>query len=215
MITRRKRIRLLQLGWLVAGALGILLLAGGFQSPAEKVAVVDIPKLVDQSEFGKGNQQTRLVMRTAREKVLEFIDTNRVLTLEQAQKIRDLGLKTVPTAEESAGLETVKAEVIASNKKWQELSTRASLTPEERTLIEEYARRSQTMADVEKRWFQEFSTEMETWDNKQNVAAIEKARGAIAEAAKAQGFGLVFEVSVAPYGANDLTAAALQAMNGK
>jgi len=154
-------------------------------------------------------------MRTAREKVLEFIDTNRVLTLEQAQKIRDLGLKTVPTAEESAGLETVKAEVIASNKKWQELSTRASLTPEERTLIEEYARRSQTMADVEKRWFQEFSTEMETWDNKQNVAAIEKARGAIAEAAKAQGFGLVFEVSVAPYGANDLTAAALQAMNGK
>ena len=215
MIKRRNRVRLLQLGWVVAGALGILMVAGGFQSPADKVAVVDIPKMVDQSDFGKGNQATRLDMRTAREQVLQFIDTNRVLTLEQAQKLRDLGLKTAPTAEEKAQLETVKADIIAANKKWQELSTRASLTPEERTLIEEYARRSQTMADTEKRWFQEFSNEMETWDNKQNVAALEKARAAISVAAKAQGFGLVFEVSVAPYGANDLTAAALQAMNGK
>ncbi len=215
MLRRRNRIRFLQLGWVAAAALGILMVAGGFQSPSDKVAVVDIPQLVDQSDFGKGNQQTRQAMKAAREQILEFIDTNRVLTLEQAQKIKDLSLKTAPTPEEKAQLETVKAEVNVANKKWQELSTRASLTPEERTMIEEYARRSQTMTEVEKRWFQEFSTEMETWDNKQNVAGLEKARTAISAAAKAQGFGLVFEVSVAPYGANDLTAAALQAMNGK
>ena len=187
----------------------------GFQGGSEKSAVVDVQKVVEQSEFGKQNQVTFNEMKTGREAVLEFIDTYRVLTADQAQKIRDLSLKVGITAPEKAELERVKADVIAADKKSKELSQKSNLTPEERTLIEDYARRSQAMEATAQRWFREFTTEMQTWADKQKLASVDKARVAIQEVGKAGAYSIVFEVGVAPYGANDITDSALKAMNAK
>lgn len=187
----------------------------GFQGATEKTAVVDVQRVVEQSEFGKQNQVTFNEMKTGREAVLEFIDTYRVLTADQAQKIRDLSLKAGITAPEKAELERVKADVIAADKKSKELSQKTNLTPEERTLIEDYARRSQAMEATAQRWFREFTTEMQTWADKQKLASVDKARVAIQEVGKAGAYSIVFEVGVAPYGANDITDAALKAMNAK
>jgi Skp family chaperone for outer membrane proteins len=210
-----RNIRFLQLGWVLACAVIGVSMAGGFQDKTDKIGVVDISKVVEQSDFGKANQDTFNKMKTAREGLLEFIDTYRVLTNEQAQRMRDLTLKPNPTKEESAELERIKAEVVAASKRSNELATKPNMTPEERTLVEEYARRSQTMNDVATRWFREFTADMQTWADKQKLDSIEKARVAIQEVAKQQGYTVVFDVGVAPYGANDLSDETLKAMNAK
>lgn len=205
--------RFLQLGWILFATFTGLVLAGGFQDKSDKIGVVDITKVVEQSDFGKQNQATFSKMKTAREDLLEFIDTYRVLTNEQAQRMKDLSLKMTRTKEEDAEMERIKADVIASSKRSNELTTKASMTPEERTLVEDYARRSQTMNELAQRWFREFTSDMGAWADKQKLDSLGKARTAIQQVAKEQGFTVVFELGVAPYGANDVSDAALKAMN--
>ncbi|AIE85177.1 OmpH family outer membrane protein [Fimbriimonas ginsengisoli] len=208
-------LRFLQLGWVVAAAVIGVTVAGGFQDKTDKIGVVDISKVVEQSDFGKANQEMFAKMKTAREGLLEFIDTYRVLTPEQATRIRELSLKANLTKEESAELDRIKAEVVATSKRSTELSTKPNMTPEERNLVEDFARRSQNMNDVATRWFREFTSDMQSWADKQKLDSIEKARAAIQEVAKQQMYTVVFEVGVAPYGANDLSDETLKAMNAK
>ena len=202
-----------QLGWIVALALGVVFFGSGFQDGANKIAVVDIAKVVEQSTHGKANQDTFAKMKKAREDLLQFIDEQRVLTNEQALDLRTVWLKDAPTPEEKTKMERIKADVIASVKKWDELSKKANLTAEDRTLLDDYAKRGQGMELLARKWFGDFSNEMQSWADKQKVASIDKARTAIQSVAKAQGYTIVFEIGIAPYGANDLTAPALQAMN--
>jgi len=208
-------VRFLHLGWVIAAAFIGISVAGGFQDPTSKIGVVDITKVIDSSDFGKANNETFQKMKTTREGILEFIDTYRVLTIDQAQRIRDLSLKPNPTPNDTAELERIKAEVVRDSKRSTELATKQTLTPEERTLMEEYARRSQTMNDVASRWFRELLGEMEGWATEQKLKGIERARASIQEVAKTQGYNVVFEVGIAPFGANDLTDAALKTMNAK
>ena len=204
-----------KIAYLVAAATLGVLAASGFQDTTTKMGVVDISDVVEQSDYGKKNQEDFNTMKSAREGILEFIDTYRVLTNEQALKLRELSLKGNATAAEKAELETLKATIIASDKKSKELAQKATLTPEERTLMQDYAQRSQTMEQVAQRWFREFTNEMQQWADKQKAASIQKARDAVNEVAKAGGYTIVLESGVAPYGANDLTPAALKAMNAK
>lgn len=207
--------RFANLGWVVAAVLGVVLAGSAFQDATQKTGVVDISRVVENSNYGKENQATFASMRQAREGLLEFIDTNRVLTMEQATRLRDLTVKANQTAEEKAELDRIKAEVVAANKKWTELSTKPNLTAEDRALLEEYSRRSQMMSEVAQRLLNQFTNEMQAWADQQKLRSIERARAAIQEVAKAQGYSIVFEVGIAPYGANDLSDAALTAMNAK
>lgn len=204
-----------RLGWILFAALLGGVAASGFQDPAQKTAVVDISKVVEGSDYGKSSQQTFAQMKQAREELLEFIDTNRVLTTEQAQKLRDFALKPTLTEPEKAEMERIKADVVAAYKRWNELATKPTLAPEERTLLQDYATRSQAMNEYAQRLLNQFSNEMAAWADKQKLESVDKARAAIQEVAKAQGYTVVFEIGVAPYGANDLTAASLTAMNAK
>lgn len=207
---------LYKMSLVVAAALVGVFGALGFQDANSKIGVVDITKVVENSEFGKANQTTFGEMKSAREGVLEFIDSYRVLTVEQAAKIKELSIKPAPlSAGDKAALESAKAEVIAADKKNKELSTKQNLTPEDRALIEEYSKRSANMEVTANRWLREFTTELQGWADKQKQVSLDKARAALQEVAKAQAYTVVFEVGVAPYGANDLTDAALKAMNAK
>jgi len=202
-----------QIGWVAAAALVGIAVASGFQDTSVKIAVVDIAQVVEKSNLGKSNQDAFSKMKKNREEVLQFIDDNRVLTNEQAMELRTLWLKDAPTAEEKTRLDRIKADVIASAKKWTELGSKPSLTAEDRSLLDEFAKRGQNMELVARRWYTDFTNEMQGWADKQKVSSIEKARTAIQSVAKAQGYTIVFEVGIAPYGANDLTQPSLQAMN--
>src|SRR5438045_1168944 len=115
-----KDTRFLQLGWVIAAACIAVMFGTGFRQTAIKIGVVDISKVVEGSDFGKANQATFNAMKTGRESLLEFIDNNRVLTNEQAQRLRDLWLKPNPTKEETAEMERIKADVVAAAKRSQE-----------------------------------------------------------------------------------------------
>ncbi len=203
------------MGWVVAAALAGIMLGSGFQGSAEKTGIVDLSRIVEQSDFGKQNQTTFNSMKAAREGLLEFIDQYRILTNEQAQRLKDLMLKDKATPQDQAEIDRIKGEVTLADKRSKEMSTKTNLTPEERTLMSEYATRSQNMEATAQRWFREFTTDLQAWADKQKLSSVERARAAIQEVAKAQGFTIVFEVGVAPYGANDLSDAALKAMNAK
>lgn len=206
--------KLSKLGWVAAAALIGIVVASGFQDTSLKIAVVDIAQVVEKSNLGKSNQAIFANMKKNREDFLQFIDDNRVLTSEQAQELRALWLKDAPTAEEKTRMERIKADVVASYKKWNEIGSQTkALTAEDRTLLDEYAKRGQAMELLARRLFNDFTNEMQAWADKQKVASIEKARTAIQGIAKTQGYTIVFEVGVAPYGANDLTQPALAAMN--
>ncbi|HMS56506.1 MAG TPA: OmpH family outer membrane protein [Fimbriimonadaceae bacterium] len=204
-----------KMGWVVAAALAGIMLGSGFQGSAEKTGIVDLSRIVEQSDFGKQNQTTFNSMKAAREGLLEFIDQYRILTNEQAQRLKDLMLKDKATPQDQAEIDRIKGEVTLADKRSKEMSTKTNLTPEERTLMSEYATRSQNMEATAQRWFREFTTDLQAWADKQKLSSVERARAAIQEVAKAQGFTIVFEVGVAPYGANDLSDAALKAMNAK
>lgn len=207
--------KLSKLGWVAAAALIGIVVASGFQDTSLKIAVVDIAQVVEKSNLGKSNQAIFANMKKNREDFLQFIDDNRVLTSEQAQELRALWLKDAPTAEEKTRMERIKADVVASYKKWNEIGSQTkALTAEDRTLLDEYAKRGQAMELLARRLFNDFTNEMQAWADKQKVASIDKARTAIQGIAKTQGYTIVFEVGVAPYGANDLTQPALAAMNG-
>ncbi len=208
-----KKDKFSQIGWIVAVAMVCVAAASGFQGTDNKLAVVDIAQVVEKSTHGKANQGAFSLMKKNREDLLQFIDDNRVLTVEQATQLKTLWLKDNPTADEKNQLERIKADVIASNRKWTELSGKATLTAEDRNLLDEYAKRGQSMELMARRWYNDFTNEMQAWADKQKVSSIEKARTAIQTVAKAQGYTIVFEVGIAPYGVNDLTQPALQAMN--
>ena len=205
----------LQLGWVLflatLGAGAVL----GFQAPAEKTGVADINRMMETSDFGKSIKDQLDKMRAAREDVLGFIDTNRVLTTEQAMTLRDLSLKPTITKEEQAELDSLKAAVIATNKKWAELATKPNMTPEERTLVQDYADRAQKMDRLGSQWVTTFTRDIDSWVEKEKAESNRRARAAIQTVAKAQSYTMVYDSVFTPYGVNDITDAALDAMNAQ
>lgn len=204
-----------KMGWLVAALFAGMMIGGGFTQPTEKIGVVDISDVVEKSNFGRQNQEKFTQMRVAREGLLEFVDTYRVLTREQAFRLKELSVKENRTAAETAELEKIREDVKAADRRNLELSNKATPTAEELELIREYAQRARDMGDVARMWYQEFTNELQAWADQQKIASIERARAAIHDVARQQGFSVIFESGIAPYGANDITNAALQAMDAR
>lgn len=204
-----------KLGWIVAGALAFWMAAVGFQGSSEKTGTVDLIYLVNNSKFGKGADSELKKMQESRLAVLKFIADNRVLTVDQANKLKDLMLNQNPTDAQKAELEKLKTDIVASKKKNDDLVQKNNLSAEEKALMNEYADRARTMDGLFQEWNNNFLKEAQEYVKKQQNAAVEKARGAVKEVAKQQGFSVVFEAQVAPYGANDITDVALKAMDAK
>jgi len=155
------------------------------------------------------------VMKAAREDLLKFIDDNRVLTSEQARNLRTLWLKDNPTSQDKAGLDSLKAAIVAQAKKNIELGQKPNLAPEERTLLQEYSSRSAAIERTANEWYQEFMQEIQQAAQQKRVETLTRAKSAAQSVAKGQTYSLVFDTSVAVYSTNDLTASALTAMNAR
>ncbi len=203
------------LGWLVCFALIGLISGSGFQVTTEKTAVVNLEKAINESEQGKKNLAEFDEMKAARNGLLQFIGTNQVVSTEQAQKLRTLWLKIGATEAEKQELERIKADVAGSAKKWQELSGKQNLTPDEKSLLDDFEGRRRAMDSTLQQWYRQFTDEMETWTAGRSKASADKAKAALNNIAKTQGYTLVFGTAVAPFGANDLTQAVTQALNAQ
>lgn len=203
------------LGWALCTVLIGVLIAGGFQPAAEKSGVVDLNKVIQQSEYGKKSTADLNTALGSRRGLLEFIATHRVLTTEQAQRLKELTLKVPLTEAEKTEMEKIKGDVIASSKKRDDLTQKTQLTESESALLRDYAQRAQNMATTAERWNQEFNDDLNDLQEAARAATIERAKKALQEVAKNQSFTTIFESTVAPYGVNDLTDATIKAMNAQ
>jgi Skp family chaperone for outer membrane proteins len=202
-------------GWVAAGSLGALLFAGGFNQDSQKFAVVDTNKIIELSDLYKDSKAKLEAMNKSRTDVIVFLATYRVASAEQVLRLKDLSVKTNATQPEKDELNKIKNDIMAADKKWRELQQKPNPAPDDTTLLRDYQDRANRTDATVDRLRDDFSQELQNYQRQQMVALQDSARAAIQSAAKAAGYTLVFDQTMVPYGANDLTDAALKAMNAK
>lgn len=208
----KNRIGILVAGLVTAVAIGLV----GFQAGAEKSGVVDMNAVMQQSNFGKTSQENLNKALEARRELLDFVSQYRLLTMEQAVRMRELWVKGNRTAAETQELDRLKSDAQASDRRLSELSTKTTgLTDQERALMADFGQRRQTMGQVLQRWNAEMEDELRTLQEQARTTVLERARTSLREVARQQGFTTVFETSIAPYGSNDLTEATIKQMNSR
>ena len=201
--------------WLAAAFWACVLVASGFQANSIKIGVVDFLQVVEQSDYYKTNDQQLKVMKDAREALLQFLDTYKVATTEQARRMRELAVKDALSDGEKQEYEKLKNDVLASDKKYKELSTKPPANADDTDQLREFARRRQAIDDMLPRWSQELERELHGKFAQVRSTAVDRARASVQEIGKAGGYTILFRADVAPYGANDVTDSTLKAMNAK
>ena len=207
-----------QFGWVVAAILAlflVFLMAAGFQDSTTKIGVVDLAKLLDSSEMSKDSTSSLTAAQKVREDMLGFLDTYKVASAEQVIKLKNLSLKAKLSEPEKTELETLKADIMRTDQKYKELLQKANPTPDEQSLLTDYASRARSNQATVQRLWEEFKKELDDKLRLESQAVLDKARLSIQEVSKAGGYTAVFDQRIAPYGTNDLTEAALKAMNAK
>jgi Skp family chaperone for outer membrane proteins len=200
-------------GWAAAFLLVGVMAGSGFQSGAEKTGVIDLNKVIQSSSLGQKNTEMLNAQLKLRRSLIDFVTTYKVLTREQAERLRELTLKKTTTEEDKKEIDKIKADVIASDKRRNELSQKQNLTDGERDLLREYSQRALAMENLVDRWGGDFQVELEELQKDAQQATIDKAKAALNKVAKEKGFSIVMESTVAPFGVNDLTEATTKAMD--
>ena len=203
-------------GWVVSAGLAGIMLAGGFQTPTVKVAGADLDKIVQSSDFWKSSEASFNEYAKKRDDLLQYINSNGVMTDEQLHQIEDLALKDQPTAQDAAELNRVKADVTAQEKRREELTIKQTpLTVEERSLMENFRQRAESNSRSLEQLAQKLSQDVQAKRTSIMNDATDRARKAVQTVGKAQGCTVVYSSGAAPYAATDITADAITAMNAQ
>lgn len=203
-------------GWVVAALLAGFTFAGGFQGAQEKTGVVDLNKAVQDSDMGKKNREELDGMVNSRKAVIEFMQTHRVLTREQANKLKTLSLKPTLTDAEKKDLQKVQDDVKTAHTNFDALNQKQSPTEDERNLLQQYNGFIQDTQGLIQDWGAQFSNELEQKQGQLINDSVKKADQAIRDVAKRDGYSVVFsQPAAAVYGANDLTEAVTKALNAQ
>ena len=187
----------------------------GFQGATEKTGVIDMNKLIVDSEFGKANNAKIQTAAAAREDLLKFIDRYKVLTIDQATKLRDLTLKENPTDKDKQDADAIKKTVVDADKRRNELLAKAEATPDERNQLTDFNNRAALMREMLPQWSEQFNADLGDLQAKLREVTVSRAKEALRDVGKANGYTVILETQVAPFGANDVTEAATKAMNAK
>lgn len=208
------KFKLTQLGWVVSACLFGIIVAGGFQNSTEKFAVADLPKVAEGSDYFSSQQQIFNDYAGRRKNLLDFFNQYKVATSDQEARIEVLSLKTDATPAEKAELDRLQQDVIAQDKRYKELTIKASPSPEEQQALTDFANRTRAMdGTVLPKLASDFQDQIQQMKDQIQQTAFQKATDAVRQIGKDQSFTLIFSTAAAPYGANDLTDQAIKAMN--
>ncbi len=202
------------LGWIVAVALVAVAATTGFQG-STKIGVVDAVKVFNDSDYAKAQVDVLKALGQARQDMLQFVDANRVFTVEQATKFHDLSIKPNPTAADKAEIDAIKGQVTTASNRLKELQQKQNPSQAESTELQELSNRRTTTSETAQAWSRNAQEEFDAKRQELNKVGMDKVKEAIKSVASTGGYSLVFIADIAPYGANDLTADALKAMNRK
>lgn len=197
----------------MAGFLAIGMGLTGFQAGNEKTGVVDLNSVIQKCTFGiKSTEQLNNQLKIRRG-LIDFVMTYKVLTREQAERLRELTLKSGATEEDKKQIEKIKADVIESDRRRNELSQKPNLTEADSAMLRDYSQRALAMEELVNRWSQTFQDDLEELQSKAREDSVAKAKESLDIVAKAGGYTIVMESTVAPFGVNDLTTAVINKMN--
>lgn len=205
--------KLNHLGFVAAGALAVTMMFSGFQANGSKMATVDMQRILDESRAGKKVFDELSNDVQSRQGLLEFINTNKVITRDQATKLRTLTLKPGATQADKDEAEKVKAAVRAEAKRFNDLMVKATLTDAERTSFNEMNARRRDSDEILQAWSNEFSEEITNLRESKLASVLEKSRTAVSNVGKKDGYSVIFPTTVAVYAANDITDAAIKAVD--
>jgi Skp family chaperone for outer membrane proteins len=203
------------MGWVLSAGILAMMAGSGFQAKNDKFGVVDLAEVFSSSEFAKGQTDTLRNLNTQRQDILQFANTYPVFSTEQAQRFRELSVKTQPSAAEKAELEKLKGTIIEQDKKLKNIQIKPQPTPEEVALMREYSERAQNMVRTLERWAREFSDELLGMQDKLRKDTLDRVKNAVQEVGTKQGYSVVYVQDIVPYGANNITSESLKVMNSK
>ena len=204
-----------KMGWYVAVALAGAMFGMGFKAPGDKVGTVDTAKVLNQSDYAQKQLANLKSMNTSRHNIVDLVQQYPVMKTEDAQSFKDLTLKDKQTPEDKASLDRIAQAAKDADSQYRALTTKSNPTPTEIAALDEFNRRKDQNEKLLQAWGQEFQNDITTLRDQVDKDALAKVRDAVTQVAKDQGFSVVFVTDVAPYSANDITDAALKAMNKK
>lgn len=202
-------------GWLVAAVLGTLLLTGGFQNTGTKIGVVDMNRVLQDSNSGKKAREDVQTQFNLRQGLLEFVNTQKVLTVDQANRLKELTLKPNPTEGDRQALEQLKASIQADARRFNDLMVKPNPTETDRQALTEFNQRRNNSDAILRAWNEEFSNDLTNLQDDMFASVLTRARQAVLDHGRREGFSVVFPSNVAIYGANDVTEAIVKAVDAR
>lgn len=204
-----------KLGWLVAAVLVAGLIGSGFGQAEAKMGVVDMDKVVFDSQLGKNNAAKLDTAVKSRQGLIDMVGTYRIATEEQLQRLRALVTKPTMSDAEKTEYDKIVADIKAAANQFDQLNQKTQPSEDDRRLLQEYNTRRDRSGQALQQWNQQFQEELVTMREQMLADSVKRAREVISERAKAQGYTVVFTSSTAVYAANDITADVIKALDSK
>ncbi len=188
-----------------------LLMGSGFQGANAKTGVVDGNKVSEQIQVEKGLQTDLRNFFNERKNVLDFLNQNRLLKKDEADKFVTLSLKATKTEAEKTELEKIKTTAATLKKSYNDLQVKAEPSPADLKLLDDYRNRMAEMGEFLNAKDADFKTEFDTYKATKSEVLQKAYAAALEEIGKKDGYTVIFERTFAPYAANDVTDAVAKA----
>ena len=92
---------------------------------------------------------------------------------------------------------------------------KTTLTDSDRQLLQDYSQRARINEERAANWDKDFSADLNDLRDKLQQDTINQAKTSLGTVAKGQGFTIIYESTVAPFGVNDVTDATIKALNAR
>lgn len=205
----------MQKKWFAVGAIGAFALfaISAFQAQPAKMATVNLAMVADKSKLGIREKQQFEALRAKLSSMLQFMNNNKVMTLEQGAKLRELWITENPTGAQIQELEKLKTAIQTASEELRRLLTETQPDEAKIARIRELTRLVNQTDDILPELDQQYTMLMRQKAEEKQQSVIEKARAAVQKIGKRDGYTVIFESNVAPYAANDITEEAVKTMD--
>lgn len=198
---------------IVIAALAAMFAVSAFQTQTQKFGVVDLSEVADKSKLGAREKKEFDALRQKYTQLLQFINANKAMTGQELDKLRQLWGAEKPTPEQTKELEALKTKIQGNSDELRRLLSLLNPTPQEQQKYKDLAQLAQQTEDILPQLDQLYGTAMQAQAANKQQAVIDKARAAVNKLGQRDGYTVIFENTTAPYGANNVTDAALKIMD--
>lgn len=188
-----------------AGLVAAIAFTVGFQQGQEKVATVNLEKVMIECNLGVAAKNKISARKKVLEDMVKYLDANNVMSVEQATKIRDLTMKEPQTDADRAQLAAVQNEVKKSMDSWNALLEKKSPTKEELDEMNKLNANRTAMDGFLKGLQGDLQRDFANYQGTQTEEVYKAAKAAVKETAAKKGFTIVLDQTAVVYSVNEST----------